>query len=325
MTIYAIAEQLQISPATVSRAYSRPDLVKAEVRAEIFATAEKMGGYHPNKTARRLSTGRTGSIGLFVPDITNPFFPPLIRAVQRTAAASDTTVILIDGGQDTDNEIHLIERLAAQVDGLVIASPRSPAQKLIEATGSVPTVLLDRQIDGMASVICDRTTALLEAGQHLLDLGHRAIALLRGTDGSWAAEQRTRTIQDWATTAPVDLITLGPYDASFQGGLGASADLLETQATAAFAFDDLTACGVIAGLDAAQKSVPHDVSLVGCDDVLLAQVLTPGLTTISSPNDRMGELAMRQLELLLANGTAAPVTTSGALVVRQSTGPVRPR
>lgn len=324
VTIYSIAESLGIAASTVSRAMTRPELVKADLRDRILARAEELG-YQPNRTARRLATGLTGAIGLLVPDITNPYFPPLVRAIQTAAAADDaTTVILVDAGGSADDEEGLIRRLKSQVDGILIASPLTGDADLREAVGATPAVVLNREIEGMHSVIVDVTSALHEAADHLVSLGHERVALLTGTVGSWAATQRRDAIRSWAAATGVDLEELGPFDASYDGGVEAAGELLRTGATAAFAFDDLTACGVVAGLSEAGCQVPEDRSVVGCDDVLLARALTPNLTTVGTPNEELGEAAVAALHALIAGETPAPTPLSGRFIARRSTGPANP-
>lgn len=320
VTIYSIAEELGVHASTVSRAFSRPDLVKADVRQRVLETAARLG-FEPNRTARRLATGSTGAVGLLVPDITNPYFPPLVRSIQ--SAAADRTVILVDAEGAATAESSLIARLKSQVDGLVLASPLASDAELRDAIGTMPAVVLNREIAGLSSVIGDVTTALHAAGDHLVGLGHRRIALLAGTAGSWAARERHEAIRAWATGADVELAEIGPFEATYEGGRAAVAELLQTDATAAFAFDDLTACGVVAGLADAGYRVPDDRSIVGCDDVLLARVVTPTLTTVSTPDDEIGREALDALGRVAAGEAPTTVRLDGAFIPRQSSGSVR--
>ncbi len=322
VTIYSIAEELSISASTVSRAFSRPELVKADVRDQILNLAEQLG-YQPNKTARRLVTGVTGAIGLFVPDITNPFMPPLVRAIQQAAVERDASVLLVDAEEDSKAELGLITRIAGQVDGVIIASPRSASSVIKQAVGRKPAVLVNRVMDGVPSVVCDNTSALREAGQHLVDLGHSSIALLRGPSASWAAQRRAEAVRTWARRADVTLIELGPFDASFDGGRAGAEAFAGSSATAVFAFDDLAACGVVAGLADRGLWAPQHRSVIGCDDVLLARVLTPSLTTITAPVDELGVTAVRMLEEAIGGATPESVRLPGTFVPRDSTGPAK--
>lgn len=320
VTIYSIAEELGVHASTVSRAFSRPELVKADVRQRILETAERLG-FQPSRTARRLATGSTGALGLLVPDITNPFFPPLVREIQT--AAGDDTVILVDAEGDAANEPALIARLRAQVDGIVLVSPRSADDVLTEAIASTPAVVINRVIDPLPSVVCDMDDALHTAGEHLLALGHRRVALLTGTVGSWAATQRRDAVRSWAQSAGVSLAELGPFEASYEGGREGALALRGTDATAVFAFDDLTACGVIAGLTDDGTRVPEDVSVVGCDDVLLARVVTPTLSTVTTPNQQLAQDAISVLHAVASGEQLETPRLSGAFVARGSTAGAR--
>ncbi|MBZ2199540.1 LacI family DNA-binding transcriptional regulator [Occultella gossypii] len=319
-TIYSIAQALEVSASTVSRAFSRPDLVKPEVRERVLATARELG-YAPNRAARGLATGRTGLYGLLVPDVTNPFFPPLIRAIQQAAARVDAGVLLVDSEGSGAAETALVSRIKAQVDGLLVASPRLATAKLKEALGAVPSVIINRAAQGLATVVCDNTAALREAATHLHDLGHRRFALMRGPSASWAAGRRAHAIRSWAQEAGVSLAELGHYEAVFVDGRRAAAQIVESGATAVFAFDDLMAAGVIAGLSDLGETVPRDRSIIGCDDVLLARTMTPGLTTVTAPLEELGRQSVLALHGLLEQRPVPNVQLQGTLTVRGTTGP----
>ena len=247
VTIYSIARDCRdcpVSAATVSRAFSRPDLVRPDVRDRILARSRELG-YRPNQTARHLTTGRTGMIGLFLPDITNPFFPPLVRTIQQAAAAADMSVLLVDSEERPGVEPGLISRVKAQADGLIVASPRARSRALTDTVAQVPAVLINRRMRGIPNVVCDYVPALIDAGRHLLDQGHRHVALIRGPSASWAGQQRASAVRAWAADAGVQLADLGSYPATHAGGREAADVLMVSRATAAFAYDDLVACGVL--------------------------------------------------------------------------------
>src|SRR5699024_4281604 len=140
-TIYSIAAELGISASTVSRAFSRPDLVRDSVRERILAAAEQIG-YQPSRAARSVATGRTGLVGLLVPDITNPFMPPLVRSIEMAAAERQAGVLLVDARANGAVEAGLVVQLKAQVGGLIIVSPRSTAGALTGAVGATPAVVV---------------------------------------------------------------------------------------------------------------------------------------------------------------------------------------
>lgn len=321
-TIYSIASDLGVSASTVSRAFSRPELVKHSVREQILAKAEAVG-YWPNRAARGLATGRTGVYGLLIPDITNPFFPPLVRAVQRAAASHDAEILLVDSERSNALETDLVQRVRPQVDGLILAAPRLPTARLKETVAGVPSVVVNRAVRGLRSVVCDNTAALRAAADHLHGLGHRRFALMRGPAASWAASQRAQVVRRWAARGDVELVELGPFEAQFVDGRAAAGELVASGATAVFAFDDLMAAGAIAGLSDHGEQVPRDRSIVGCDDVLLARTMTPSLATVTAPLDELGASAVEMLSRLLTEQPVRDISLEGEFALRGTIGPPR--
>ncbi|MGO1481872.1 MAG: LacI family DNA-binding transcriptional regulator [Brachybacterium sp.] len=319
-TIYSIASTVGVSPSTVSRAFSRPEMVKSELRERIVTTARELG-YSPNRAARGLATGRTGVIGMLVPDVENPFFPPLIRAVQGAAREKDAELLLIDSELSASAEQALVDRIRPQVDGLIIASPRLPSKQLHEVLRGIPSVIVNRAVRNLPGVVCDNTPALQEIADHLHQLGHRRIALLRGPQAAWAASHRAKAVRAWAEGKDVELVELGPFEAQFADGRAAAQQIVASDASAVFAFDDLMAAGVISGLSELGERVPADRSIVGCDDVLLAQTMTPGLTTVSAPFAELGRASVEALTELLAGGPSRTITLPGTAVLRGTVGP----
>lgn len=318
-TIYSLAADLGLHASTVSRAFSRPEMVRDEVRRRVLTRAAEVG-YVPNAMARSLITGQKGLIGLLIPDIENPFFAPLVRAIQRAVAQEGVQILLMDTGLDPQAEADLVTKVRGQVDALIMASPRRPVKDLVAAAGGLPHVLVNRRNPGSASVVIDNSSALREVGDYLIGLGHKRIALLRGPQRSWAAKQRARAAREWASGAPVELVELGPYEALFEGGEAAAAVVKDAGVTAVIAFDDVMACGVVAGLTALGVKVPDEVSVVGCDDVLLARTLTPALTTISAPLEQVGEAVLDALRDGLSQAPRRQhVNCDGVLVLREST------
>lgn len=324
-TIYSIAKACGVSASTVSRAFNKPHVISDEVRDRILAVAAELD-YRPNPAARGLVTGRTDMIGLLVPDITNPFFPPIVRAIQQAAWSIGSSVLLVHADEVSEAEPRLTRRFRGHVDGLILASPRAPSPALREATEGIPTVLVNRELPGLPSVVCDDTAALVQGGQHLEELGHRTVALLRGPAASWVAAQRTSAVRGWAEDSGVTLVELGPFNASFDGGVAAAKALLDTPATAAFAFDDLMACGLLAELARHGLTVPGHTSVIGCDDVLLARTVTPSLTTVTAATEEIGEAAVSLVrrEITGSVGASKAVRLDGTLTVRASTGPPAP-
>lgn len=319
-TLETVARQCGVSTSTVSRALTRPDFVKPAVRERILAIATEIG-YRPNKLARGLATGRVGRIGLLVPDIANPFFTELLRVVHHVASTtSKSSVLIVNSDERRGDEADLLAGLLEEVDGVIVASPRAPTAVLKKAVEGAPAVFINRPITGRDAVLIDYSNAVVRAGEHLLASGNRRIALIRGPSASWAANQRARALIRWAADGRVDLVDLGSRAPTFDAGLDAVGELLESGATAVVAYDDMVASGVIAGLHAEQVRVPDDIAVVGCDDTLLARLLTPAMTTVSPPYAQIGVAAMSLLNNRIDDPTA-PVrqTMIGCnLVIRES-------
>ena len=319
-TVYTIAEQCGVSASTVSRAFSRPEVISEAVKRRIYAVADELK-YRPNLLARGLTTGRTATVGLLIPDVTNPFFPPLIRAIGRAAEEHNLMVLLAD--VDGRAEADILATISDRVDGVIIAAPRSTDVGLRDIAQRLPLVLANRHVEGVSSVLCDNEAALRQAVRHLADLGHTEIAYLQGPEGSWASDARGRAISSEADRLRLDFVALGPFPASFDGGRAAGAAVAATTATGALFFDDVMAWGGLAELGRLGISVPEDLSVVGCDDALLSSMLTPPLTTIAAPFDRLGQLTVEVLAGRIADPTDEPemISCAGQLVRRASTGP----
>lgn len=321
-TLDGIAALLGISRSTVSRAFSRPDLLRPDTVARVLDVAQQLG-YAPNHVARALSTGRNGNIALIVPDIANPFFPPLIRAAQSSADQQDYCVFLGDSAEQPAHEDRLIARFMPQVDGFVLASSRLPASELAGYARRRPLVLINRDVPHVPRVLIDARDGVVEAMSHLSELGHRRVAYLGGPAASWSDRQRRRATEVSARRLRMRLTLLRARPATYDGAAGAAAELLASGATAAIAFDDAVAHGLLAGLGSHGVRVPEDFSIVGCDDVLAATTYPP-LTTISSRCAEAGELAVRLLLEILGGRGAEAVerhTLDSHLVLRATTGP----
>ncbi len=326
-TIYSLAEELSLSPSTVSRAFSRPDLVRASVRERILALAEKKG-YAPSRVARSLATGRHGLIGLLVGDITNPFFPPLVRAVEHAVNVIGSGVLLLDARSGGRPEHELIRQVIGSVDGMIMASPWAPTPQLLGAIGTTPTVLINRAVRGLPSVTCHAVEAHLEAADHLVSLGHRKILLDRGPAESWVAQRRIAALRTWAEARRgdrVELIEGRRRQASHTRGRNQAAEMVADGVSAIISIDDYTAAGIIEGLAGMGLDVPGDISVVGCDDVLLGQVMTPQLTTISVPGPELGGIAVDMLNRRMAGEKVPSISLDGQFLPRGTTGPVRAR
>jgi LacI family transcriptional regulator len=320
VTISQVAEAAGVARSSVSRAYTRPHMLSPETVQHIKAVAERLG-YFPNHTARALSTGRNENIALIVPDVANPFFPPLIRAAQVEADRSGFCVFLGNSDEDPAKEDKLLSRLSSQVEGIILASPRLSDDRIVAQASLKPMVLINRNVTGIPRVLIDSGIGVAEATRHLAELGHRHIAYVSGPAASWSNKQRRAAIRKSATAFGLELSVVSASVPSFEAGLQAVPSILSGSATAAVAFDDVMAQGVLAGLAARGVAVPEDFSVVGCDDAL--GPLLPALTTVSSRSTEAGMLSVSLLMQLLQSKALgdARYVLDAHLIIRSTTGP----
>lgn len=320
VTLADVARAAGVSESTASRAFTRPTLIRNETVERIKHHASALG-YTVDANARALSTGRTHNIALIVPDIANPFFPPLVREVESGAERADFAVFLGDSDEHARREKLLIERLAMQVDGFILASSRLPEEQVLELADRLPTVLVNRDIDGVHRVLLDASEGIREAIDLLAALGHSEVAYLAGPVETWADQQRRALALGAAAAAGVRVTVIELGRPSYEAGRECVGSLIASGATAAIAFDDVIAHGVLAGFSILGLSVPMDFSVIGCDDVLAATTL-PALTTVSGRSAASGAAALSTL-LALINGEQPEERTAipAHLVHRASVAP----
>jgi len=186
----------------------------------------------------------------------------------------------------------------------------------------VPLVLVNRQIPGLPCVLMDVAGGARQAIEHLVDLGHRSIALLGGPHGSWTSREIRKSAASAARSGGAELTVLGPNQPTVDGGLAVAEKVAQANVTAVLAYNDLVAIGLLEGLDGLGIKVPGQISVIGIDDIEMAQRVRPKLTTVSNPTASAGRTAV---DMLLQLGddrrVTAQVSLRTELVVRDSTGP----
>jgi len=323
-TIRDVARLAGVSPSTVSRALSMPEMVNEATRARV-ATAVDQLRYQPNRAARGLITGRTGNVGLVVPDLANPFFAGVAKGVQARARRDDVAVFVADTDEEPAVEAGLFRALAKQVDGLVLCSPRSSAHDLAAIAQDTNVVLINRRVQGIAGLIFDDEDAMRQALAHLAALGHRRIAWVAGPESSWSSRHRELGLRAAAEARGVELIAVGSFAPTYEGGVAAADQVVATAATAVVTYNDLMAIGLLARLHARGISVPDDLSVLGVDDIEMSRMAIPALTTVRLPKQRIGQIAVEiLLGLIMMPESLPPILRQnalpGELIVRSSTG-----
>ncbi|KQP69449.1 transcriptional regulator [Microbacterium sp. Leaf288] len=313
-TLTDVARRAGVSVATASRAFGEPDRLAVATRDRVLRAASDLG----YATPQAATTTRT--IGVIVPDVANPVYATLLKAIEGQAWHGRHRIVLFDADEDLRREREQIER-ARKLDGMLLCSPRLPDEDVLALVGETPYVVINRLLAGAPCVLMDAEHGPRQAVEHLAALGHRHIAYAAGPLGSWADSRRSDTVARACESFGIRLTRLSHHAASIQGGRAAAAPAAASGATAVIAYNDLVALGVEAGMSDLGRSCPEDISIVGIDDIEMAGAVTPGLTTVRMPIGRSGALAV---DLLLQAMAGTPpeeaAVLNSQLIVRGSTG-----
>ena len=331
VTLKDVAQRAGVDVSTASRALSadKSSLVRASTRNRVLAAAEELG-YRGNLQASALRRGRTGTVGVIVADLGNPFIGPVLRGIAGTLGNRDLLPIMAETGDQSSVLAKVCDKLLAQrVDGIVTTAGRYGDRSLLKRVAQeVPLVLAVRDLpgSGIPAISHDDIAGGRLAAQHLLDLDHTRLAQLEGPEDIWSFEGRAQGFRDAVEAAGatcVDIrksIRLPTIDAGRQ----LAGELLDRGGplpTAVFAHNDTMAIGAIATFRERGLSVPDDISVVGYNDSPLTDQIQPPLTTVRLPGYELGRLAA---ELILTHIDGAESTTDRVvmapdLTVRRST------
>ncbi|WP_164232683.1 LacI family DNA-binding transcriptional regulator [Microbacterium hydrocarbonoxydans] len=316
-TLTDVARRAGVSLATASRAFGEPDRLAPATRQRVLDAAAELGYATPHAAAAEKT------FAVIVPDVASPVYATLLKGVQKEAWHGRHTTVLFDADENLNRERELIARARA-FDGMILCSPRLPAEEVLSLAGDAPFVVLNRIIDGARCIVMDTDHGPRQAVEHLFALGHRHIAYAAGPEKSWADVRRGSAVQNACERLGIRFTRLHHQAASIQGGRAAAATVIASGATAVIAYNDLIALGIEAGIADLGRSCPEDLSIVGNDDIDMASAQQPGLTTVRVAIERSGALGVE--ELLRAISGAAPTGTvdlESQLIVRGSTAPPR--
>lgn len=331
-TIEDVAKLADVHKATVSRALNArtEHHVGRETVERIRAAADKLG-YVPNAMARGLRTANSMTIGVIIPDLTNPLFPPVVRGIEDFLQPRGYTALLANtDDNDATERLAIRSLLARRVDGLLVASGHRDFTALAEAReAGIPVVLLNRDAGSLAFplVTGDDASGIEEAVSHLVGLGHRDILHIAGPPRLSTSTVRRRAFEAACAASPgVTYRVLEVESLTIDSGYRAMEREFEagaTRPTAIVGGNDLLALGVLRWLRSHDLSCPGDVSVVGFNDMLFAGDFTPPLTTVRVPTLQMGADAAKMLLDIMETGEepADPLRLPVSLVVRGSTGP----
>jgi len=305
-----VAEHANVSLSTVSYVLNNSGPVASDRRARVLAAVRELR-YTPNEAARRLKRRSALAIGLFVPDLVNQFFALLTQGVERAASERDVLVVLSasEGNDETESRNARLLR-SQRVDGVIFLSGTAAStSSLLELTSLGPVVLVDERRPGLdlPAVLSDGRRGAREIARHVLEQGHERVAVIAGPASSWTAEQRLAGYREAFAALGHDPDQLAVFVGDYQQGSGrdlavrALAGPARKRPTALLCANDLMAIGVLEYCKTAGLRVPEDVSIVGFDDIPVAALITPRLTTVSQPAVEMGYRATTIL-LDLING-----------------------
>ncbi|MGJ3205419.1 MULTISPECIES: LacI family DNA-binding transcriptional regulator [Geobacillus thermoleovorans group] len=327
-SIKDVAKRANVSTATVSRVLRNAGNVTEETRQRVLEAIEALN-YQPNVLGRYLRRMETETVLVVVPDITNPFFSKVLRGIEAVALKHGYQVLL----GDTQNDVRLEEQYLnllpqRQVDGMIFLTARIRKELVEEMARQFPIVLACEYLEGadIPTVSIDNISSARKATEHLIRLGHCRIAHLSGPMNIILSRDRLRGYQQALAQHELeaDAALVQEGDFTYESGYNLTLKLLalEKPPTAIFAANDEMAIGAIKAVRHRGGRVPDDVAVVGFDDIQMASIFEPSLTTIAQPMFEIGQKAM-ELLLALIEGTSArrrQLVLPDRLVIRDSCG-----
>lgn len=330
-----VAAAAHVHPSTASRALNAKtkSRVNATTAARVLDAARRVG-YEPNSLARSLRTNRSYAIGMIIPDLTNPLFPPIVKGIEDRLSQDGYTLVLANTNYDIAREEAVVRAMVSrQVDGLLLATARREyplVQKLLD--DGVKVVLVNRTMNDapVASVTGDEYLGIGLAVRHLASLGHERIAYVGGDPDASTGLMRYQAFIAWMRDEGLSLDPdLVAHADRFheEPGAAAFAELLDrgVRFTAIVAANDRLALGCYDVLHERGLRVPEDLSVIGYNDMLFTDKFAPPLTTIRIPHYQIGVKAAQLLLEAIGDGDAPPMSVrlTPTLVVRESTAPPR--
>lgn len=330
-TLKSLAQLVGVNVSTVSRVLNgkaKQYRISKQTEEAVLLAAKELN-YHPNQVAQGLRLKRTLTIGLVIPDISNPFFSALARSIEIQARHDKYSIMLFDSQEDIDIETESIQLLVSRkVDGCIICPIGLENKHLdkLEKDFRIPLVVVDRSFPGMKapSVTADNYGGALEAVSFLIENGHTAIGCIQGLAGSTVNNNRIKGFCDgheqFGLEVPDDLIVGNSFGE--KNGYESAMILLDRpeRPTAIYACSNLIALGAIRAIHEKGLKIPDDVSLIAFDNEPYFEYLSTPITAVSQPREEMGKKAMELVISQIENGKqpSSSVTLPTSIIVRQS-------
>jgi LacI family transcriptional regulator len=302
VTVGDVARAAGVSLMTVSRAINDREGIGEETRVRILGIAREMG-YHPSQIARSLATRQTATLGLVVPDVSNPFFAYIARGAEDAAYENGYSVFLLNSAEEAARERSALDSLwQKEVDGVILCSSRLPQDELQVYFERFPRmVLVNRELDGpqpnVATINVDDRAGAEMAVRHLVESGRRTIALIAGPETSVSGQRRLEGYQAGlaAATRSFDPQMVEYCPPTTKGGLQATLRLLEAhpEVDAILAYNDLVAVGALQACKGRGRAVPQHVAVIGADDIPLASLVQPMLSTVRVDQYKIGRATIK--------------------------------
>lgn len=306
VTMSDVAREAGVSVMTVSRVVNDKGEISPETRERVQRVIEKLG-YRPSGIARSLQGGQTFTIGLVVPDISNPYFSRMAHGIAKLAYSQGFSVLLCDCEEEPDRELAMLEVLdEKRVDGVVAAAPRSETEKLLPLLARHPNVVVvnrlfqsSRASTALGYVVNDDKTGGYLVTKHFLARDRKTVGFLAGPKTSYGSIRRNvgyrKALEEFNLEYAPDIVRHCPP--TVEGGSQAARQLVQDhpEIDALFCFNDLVAIGALQCCHQLGRKVPEDVAIIGYDDIPMASWVTPPLTTCRVNSEEMGRLAIQLL------------------------------
>ncbi|MGY5450833.1 substrate-binding domain-containing protein [Agarivorans sp. MS3-6] len=327
-TVYDVAALAGVSPSTVSRFMNQTTYVSDSKRKQIQSAMAELG-YKPGQQTGASASSRTMTIGVLVQHPDSPFYSSILRGIEEVLLAQGYSHIIVTGHWNTEEEMESMQLLLSRsVDGIIIVTGGLSDSQVIEYAKKKPIVALGRDLEAarLRSIKIENSVGAYMATNHLIQLGHREIAHIKGPAGHPDAQQRLEGYTQAMEHAglPVKLALIEQGDFTEKGGFEAVQRLLanKRQYTAIFAANDLTAFGAMQALYQAKRPVPERISVIGFDDVPSAAFFIPPLTTVRQPIFDTGyAAALTMLDMLNGGDSNSFRLPPVELVKRETTKP----
>ncbi|HID92562.1 MAG TPA: LacI family transcriptional regulator [bacterium (Candidatus Stahlbacteria)] len=328
MTLKEVAERAQVAISTVSAVINNSAPVSERTRQRVLKAIKALN-YRPNRLARSLKTKQSFSVGVIVPDLTNPFFPEVVRGIESVARQHAYNIILCDTDEKQATGVASLNLLIEkQVDGVILVGGVIPKANILSLGDNVlPIVMIEKDYDipWISIVMVDAKKGAYDSVNHLINLGHRRISFITERLPRSKIQRRFEGYKLALKHNGIafDSLLVKEVSPTFEGGYKAMNSLLsmEEPPDAVFAYNDLMAIGALKSIHAIGLKVPNDIAVVGFDDIQAASFTSPPLTTVALPKHEMGVKAMQLiLELISGKGKHKKILLPTKLVVRESCG-----